>query len=1443
MPNNYSQLTGSKACELKRVRCVQFGILSPDDIKNFSVAEIKTPEKFDPKGHPKTAGLMDAKLGVPPRASYRCQTCHGTDVTCPGHFGHINLVAPVYHCGFLSILQKILSCICHDCGKLMVDERDIKYRQVSKIKHPQARLSQLANICKGKKRCTHEALEVEGAKELDKGCGSIHPTVLRSGLNFKVKYPQTSEKEEQQDENRTGERELFAEEALEILKRISDEDCENLGLDPRFARPDWMVITVVAVSPPHVRPAIMTDGGARGEDDITFKLGDIIKANNSLRNQLESGLAPSVIRESKMLLQYHLATMYNNEIAGQPQSQHRNGKAIKSLRQRIKGKEGRVRGNLMGKRVDFSARTVITGDPTISCDQVGVPRSIAWNMTFPEIVSWHNIENMKMLVDNGPDQHPGAKSIIRGDGKRVDLRFVKTASDQILDYGYVVERQMQDDDCVIFNRQPSLHKMSMMGHRVKIMPYSTFRLNLSVTSPYNADFDGDEMNLHLPQSYETKSEISNVMMVPFQIVSPQKNQPVMGIVQDTLLGCSSLSRRNTFVEKDLMMNIMMHVPDFDGRIPIPAIIKSPNSGPLWTGKQILSFAIPSTKINFSKLNQYKVDKEDNGSVEKQYMTVNDAHIVIEDGEILSGSIDSSAIKTSQGGLVHICWTDLGPAGARDLLNNTQIIVNHWLLQMGYSVGASDIVANSETIQAIGNSIDAAKRDVQDFVAKWQTGTLKPMPGCTMRQVFEMNVNGRLNNALSEGSNIVQKGMKNQVNRINEMRKSGSKGTDINLGQIIALVGQQNIEGCRIPYGFRRRTLPHFLKDDPGAESRGFVENSYTQGLTPQEMYFHAMGGREGLIDTAVKTSETGYIQRRLIKALEDVVVRYDGTVRNSLGSVIQFAYGEDGLDATFLESQKPPTLGMKKRELAEAYDLDLDSPDFGKGYLALEMRKEFSTSLPLREKLKAEFEQIKSDQQELRKYIFADSTVDAAHLPCNFERLIRYAQRQFRIYSNKTISDLHPKYILDRVSELSERLRIALFPGDDVISIEARNNATHLFNIVMRSTLATKRVLKQYRLNQKAFDWVLGEVESRFKRALVNPGESVGCIASQSLGEPVTQMTLNTFHFAGVSAKKGTKGVPRMKELINIAKNIKAPGISIFLKEGCFEDTNKAKAISNKIEYLNLRRIVKHAEIHYECDPTKTAIAEDQNLIESHYELDDPPKDMSPWVLRLVLDNAALDGKEMHLSEVVVKIKDTYHTGGDEFEIISSDDNADNLVIRLRLLQRAEQDEEDDEDSEETDDYFLRNLAMDMLDTITLRGIPDIPRVLIEQDKAYHKLFDPDDSKFEKFKTQVPSYLYAEGNNLLKVLSFPEVDQVRTVSNDITEILTVLGIEAVRASLLKEIREVMRASSYVNYRHIASLVDVMTHRGCLMAITRHGINRLETGSPLPFMETVLLFMG
>lgn len=384
------------------------------------------------------------------------------------------------------------------------------------------------------------------------GCGNIQPEIRKDALKLTGTWKLPKGAEEDDGDKTPEKRPITPQMALNVFRNISDRDLAVLGLNADYARPEWMIMTVMPVPPPAVRPSISVDGtsqGMRSEDDLTYKLSDIIRANSNVKRCEQEGSPQHVVDEFVSLLQYHVATYMDNDIAGLPKAQQKSGRPVKAIRARLKSKEGRLRGNLMGKRVDFSARTVITGDPNLSLDEVGVPRSIARTLTFPETVNVYNINKMHELVRNGPDIHPGAKYVIRDSGERIDLRHHKNPGDLQLQIGWKVERHIVDGDYIIFNRQPSLHKESMMGHRVKVMPYSTFRLNLSVTSPYNADFDGDEMNLHVPQSHETRAEVMNLCAVPLNIVSPQKNGPLMGIVQDTMAGIYKLTRRDTMLNQ------------------------------------------------------------------------------------------------------------------------------------------------------------------------------------------------------------------------------------------------------------------------------------------------------------------------------------------------------------------------------------------------------------------------------------------------------------------------------------------------------------------------------------------------------------------------------------------------------------------------------------------------------------------------------------------------------------------------------------------------------------------------------------------------------------------------------------------------------------------------------------------------------------------------------
>ena len=839
---------------VRKVHHIQFGILDPDEIKQYSVLEVKHPDCYDGDGKPKENGLLDLRMG-PSDASQKCATCEGSMSVCPGHFGRIELARPVFHLGFMKPVVHILRCICFHCARLRCNVNDPKFKAALRIKNPAHRLHEIARISSTKKICDpSDNVDEEGNATNFGGCGNVQPAISRQGTSIKAVFKDADLKEviEQSMEKQQY---LTAEVVHRLLKKISDEDCVMLGLNPKYTRPDWMVLTVLPVPPPHVRPSIQANAVTKSNDDITTLIANIVKANNNLKMQQQIGSTAHIILDFCRQLQRFCSAMFNNEQPGESPVTRKGGGGLKSITQRLKGKEGRIRGNLMGKRCDFTARSVITGDANLNVDELGVPRTIALNMTFPETVTQFNINKMNELVQNGPTVYPGAKYIVRTDGTRVDLQF---NNDQPLEFGYKVERHIQDGDIVVFNRQPSLHKMSMMGHRVRVMPYSTFRLNLTVTSPYNADFDGDEMNMHVPQSLAAKAEVTELMMVPRNFISPQGNKPVMGIVQDSLLASGLFTQRDTFLDRGMVMNLLMWLDDWDGVIPPPAILKPKQ---LWTGKQIVSLILPAVNLQRTAGGHHENDK---GPI-----SFGDTAVFIERGELLSGILCKKSVGSDQGGLIHTIFHEKGPQQTKNFIFSLQKVVNYWLLHNGYTIGIADGQASDKTFKSIETIINNAKKQMKEIIQNTQRGKTADMKktGMTLLESFESNVNQQLDIA-GQTSGKEANDTISRRNNIKRMVAIGSKGNALNIAQIIACVGQQNVEGKRIPFGFRRRTLPHFTKDNYGPESKGFVENSYLQGLTAQEFYFHAMGGREGLIDTACKTAETGYIQRRLVKAME-----------------------------------------------------------------------------------------------------------------------------------------------------------------------------------------------------------------------------------------------------------------------------------------------------------------------------------------------------------------------------------------------------------------------------------------------------------------------------------------------------------------------------------------------------------------------------------------------
>jgi DNA-directed RNA polymerase II subunit RPB1 len=1409
-------------------------------------------------------GVNDPRMGTIDFKT-RCKTCDcsytGTsnkDHDCPGHFGHIELARPVYHVGFIDEVVKILRCVCYHCSRLLIDPSDHVYKRAMSIKDPETRLRCLHDHCRTKKKCDPgEESQISylmdnmglGSGDLDttkvSGCGGYVPKYTRKGLQIEIEFPSQMD-----DIPGSGDRKqmLPAHKAYDILRNISEQDVCSMGLDPKWSRPEWLIISVLPVPPPHVRPSV-SQGSTRSEDDLTHLLTTIVKDNITLESKIQNGEPPHIIEEFEKLLQFRVTAFFDNERPDMPRETQRSGRPLKTLKQRLKGKEGRLRGNLMGKRVDYSARTVITADPNLSIDQVGVPRSVAMKLTVPITVTPFNIKEMRELVARGPNEHPGACYIIRGDQTRKDLRYDRNTSDMVLEYGWIVERHLRDDDVVLFNRQPSLHKMSIMGHRVKVLDWSTFRLNLSVTTPYNADFDGDEMNLHVPQSITARADAEELMMVPKNIVTPQSNRNVMGIVQDALLGATRMTKRDVFIEKDVMMNAMMWIDTWDGRLPAPAILKP---RPLWTGKQLFSIIAPN--LNYKGKAKNAVDDP-----KMNPFNLLDSDVLIHNGVLLMGIVDKNIIGTSGGSIVHICWLQDGWKETRRFMNQLQCVVNYWFVNTSFSVSVSDTVADAVTMKKIQETLNVAKSKVKDIMERGQNGTLMGQPGKSLMESFEFHVNEVLNDARATVGKSAQNSLKDR-NAIKGTVMSGSKGSFYNISQIIGCVGQQNVQGARIEYGFKHRTLPHFAKDDIGMESRGFVENSYLRGLAPAEFFFHAMGGREGCIDTAVKTSETGYIQRRLVKAMESVMARYDSTLRNSYGCVMQFLFGEDGMDAQRIEKQYFDSYKLKEPQFRDRFYLDFTSETEGQlpaslsvgepiYFMHKELIEQCANDVDIHALLEEEYETLCLDRRTLRSVLACrgpgSETDEGIYLPVNIDRLIWNAQRKFRINTNEPTT-LHPRKVIEMVRSMC-RDDLVVIRGDDPLSKEAQENATLLFKILLRSKLAAKRVLREYRLNDAALEWLRGEIVTGFLGALVNPGEMCGVMAAQSIGEPATQMTLNTFHNTGISAKNVTLGVPRLNEILNVAKEIRTPSLTVYLTDEYAFDEDEVKNLMLQFEYTTLGDMTLLTEIHYDPDPVTTVIDEDRGFVEDFFTVfNDGDTDlMSPWVLRIVLNSNMVHIKQLEMEDIAKLITEKLNNG---VHVVFTETNDDKLVLRIRI--KLDPDEKRRLESEEMmpqadaevggDDVYLHRLQADLLETLHLRGVAGIKKVYHRTNKR------PIWNDQSGFSVKEEWILETDGSNLAEVFTLPTVDHTRTTCNDIVEMFRVLGVEGARSSVFHELRAVLSFDgSYVNYRHIACLADCMTFSGNLMAVSRHGINRGESGPLLraSFEETVEVLLS
>ena len=1108
--------------------------------------------------------------------------------------------------------------------------------------------------------------------------------------------------------------ELTSPDVYNLFSHISPEDYVFFGMDGENSSPLNLLLQYVIVPPLSIRPTVnMSGDGIINEDDLTMKIKDMIAVNRFIKSYIEEGNGNSFkVMEDLNLLQTTHAFYINSNTKGINKNTIGNNKPIKSLCTRLKGKTGRFRGNLSGKRVDYTGRTVISPDPNLRIDQLGMPVFMAMLLTYPERVNKNNMKKLKKMIMNGPAKHPGANFWIPKN-EEIRRHLAYGNREQIcneLKEGDIVERHLIDDDVVLFNRQPSLHRVSILGFHAKILPWRTLRFNESNCTPFNADFDGDEMNIHIPQTEEAKAEANYLMGVVQNIQSPNTGEPLIACTQDFLAVCYLITQKDYFLDRTHFIRYCTYFNDGIEKveIPPPTILKPKE---LWTGKQLFSVILKPNKkykiiINLeietkSYRGKYNIDK---------FRCPNDGFIIIRNSELLCGTIGKEAIaKQSKKGLIFALIKDCGFNETAKFLTRVSKFSGRWICDYGMSFGLGDVLPSQDFVENKGKIIKESFNETEKEIDLFNNGRIELRPGMNEEESLESS----LNKILSDVRTNMGKCLSNTLPRSNpalQMAVCGSKGNESNLCQMIGCVGQQTLNGKRMPNGFENRSLPHFEQFSIYPESKGFIGHSFYDGMNAFELFFHTMGGRDGLVDKSIKTADTGYMQRKLMKALEDLTVQYNNTVTLSNGEIIEFVYGDDGVES------------------------------------------------------------IKTDTND--KIIYLPRLWD---LICS----------KYPIQSNND-------KILD-INEITEQVELNIascpIPNNDLNTVfikEIREFFKGKIELIQQSKKSFGNMKKNVINNicsvgQNQLFFFFKELWAKYIKAKVDPGEAVGAVATQSVGEPGTQMTLKTFHFAGVASMNISMGVPRIREILNYSKDISTPIIEAKLIQA--DDLTTAKIVKGRIEKIKLNRICKYIKEIISPNGCSIEIELDEEYMNSSYLEISLEK-----VRKAILDNKKKLSSKLKENNIIIK--------GKKLIIKSPDENKCNL-------------------------YFLLEKFMKNIPEIVVSGVSTVNRVIINQKEEENEKQNKDNKKYE---------LAVEGNGLLDIMNTDGIDYKNSKSNNIREILTILGIEAARHSIIHELKSTFKEHDIkVDCRHLGLISDLMTFKGTVLGFQRWGIIKMKEG--------------
>lgn len=1422
-----------------RVVGFQLGILSPEEIERLK-AKVVTEHAVYAKNLPKLDGPNDPALG-PSDRRIRCATCRNSWFKCPGHTGIIRLPIALYHVGFIDPVFKMLQAFCWVCSEPLGDTDDGRVTKHSSSRGI-VRFNQIFAIGRGRFRCGK--------------CSAPQPKYMKSGMVISRawKPKQLEVIDELSAELGAAARRIFTPtEALDILRNISDENVIVMGMDPQKSHPSWMILQNMVVLPPNARPAIMASEGSkrRGQDDITNQTQDIVKACRTLRkavafaatgvSQKRGGaskkmpaelidteatetsqafvtefmtkegkgcLAPDDVIALRFALndvvcsvtpaqaaviwtnhaqlcerlQNEVTVLYDNGGRYAPQARQRTGVPKKALSGRLAGKQGRFRCNTVAKRVDQNARSVIKPDKVLDIDQLGVPSIFMNTLTKPEEVNARNIEWLTKAVRLGPGVNNGAARILHVSGEMTQLHLIEDREGIRLQFGDVVERHLVDGDIGCFNRQPSLHKLSFMAHRLKRVDGEAFCVPLGVMGPYNADCDGDEMNLHILQSLQADAEARELMAVSKNVMNPQTNAPCLSLVQDARSGALLLTRHSTRLTRRQMhqcMGVIRYKLPGKTHVPEPAGVDD-NNEPYWTGKQLVSLLLPSGIFMERRVRGAANDVGPDDPKER--------YVLIENGVLLHGALCKATIGPGSGGIVHRILTAYGSEAVVHFLSDFQRVVYEWLPTYGLTMGLQDCMVPVEVKDAVILATERADKVVEQLTR--EAKELLPYMTAVESARIEAHILTILTSVLDYTSRRVLENA-DDTSGFRNMVTAGSKGNTNNIAQVMACLGQQVVEGERIrPSNISSRTLPMFPPGAFSAVARGFISNSYLDGMKSYEYFFHMMGGREGLVATAVKTAETGYKYRSMAKAMEGNVVQWDGSVRTSQGHIIEFVAGGDGMSATALERVDLPVIRMSDEAVKTAFTRNV----IGRGR---SVQKVIDRVLKLRNDMR----------HSLLTPLYSELGTKVL-LPVNIPeelRRIKFDIKTQRVRFDQTEdSDNHDDVLIKAIHDLIAKL-VPLFPSREaLICLEL----AVLYE-------CRPEVLRTHGIDLNVFKHVLDpEILQRTYMALCQPGDSVGIVSAQSIGEPSTQFTLNAFHQAGLIQRRMTVGVPRLKELLHASETIRTPSMLIPFRDKTLSKANKDR-MACSLQFLCLDIVLHSSYPLY--DPPGDGVTQPLTTLFKDFQLmkhvttmygRESGASLSPWIVRFVLNRAVLS-EHGFTPEAVAKAIGRQITNV-SLSIVYSEPNMTSWVIRVRI-------------NGDVSERAIRDLHAEIRDTVLLGGIDGVRHSRVIE--VPMSVLNSTTGAVEKITEQV---IDTDGTALMKVATRDWADWENTITNDVQEISRTLGLLAARAVLFAELdRVISYDGGYVDARHLRQVVNTMTHRGYLMPLTRHGINRVD----------------